>query len=1137
MDMCMTGVQKVIRSGVFLLGWVLLFVFLGTIPSLAQSMGTILGIVKDSSGGVLPQAKVTIVNTDTNDSRTATTGDDGSFRFPALVTGHYSVKIEKEGFKTETETGLTLEVTQELVVSPALEVGTSTQEVTVTGEAPMVNTTNSTLGGLVNEDKMADLPLNGRNYVDLVTMQAGINVAATTSSSAQTGGTRGTYFSADGATYRSNMYTLDGDILVNGRGGTTASDSGTSLGVDGIKEFKVVTGTFGAEYGNAMGGQVTMVSKNGTNQLHGDVFEYLRNDILDARNTFDFGYQTPGAPRVPHFERNNFGASAGGPIKKDKTFFFASYEGLRQQLGQTILDTVPVAGCHGPANTLITTTACPILTANTVVAPIVAPLLALLPLPNLPGAANNYTFPSSGPTGVDWGQIRVDQNISATDTLFGRYSIDKDALGSGVGGVNQPAGIGWLPFRLAQTSFNQSATISENHIFSTQLLNTARIAYTRINNLESVNYTTGVASVTGPQLSFVSGLPVGTLTIGGISSYGPNTLLPTANRDNYYQLGDDLFYSKGKHALKFGFLGVKWNDGDKNSAGLDGTLTFSNMTTFLAGNASSWASLFNPTTAVVDRNYMFYTYGFYLQDDYRVLSRLTLNLGLRYEFETQPHETDGNQYAMRDILHDATTTPGPVMAPFSKRNFSPRVGFAWDVFGNGKTAVRGGFGIYYDIGMMSQLLSGMSQGEPPLTIKASHNNAVIPPTQFTLPFSFQAGDVGGLMIMDYHMATPYILKWNLTTEQQLPFGMGLSLTYNGSHGVKLYQGIEGNPTIPVIVSGVPFWNGTQPLQNPLIAHTVTYTSDGGNSTYHALLVQLTKHLSHGLQFQAVYTYSHLLDTTATQGGQGDCGATAGMGQPSYPNDTSLVDVGPACFDITNNFRFNVLYNLPTIRPDRFASKIVNGWWMGSIYSFNTGYPFMPVLNTQRDRSGNQGSAVDRPKLVTAADVANCAALGSTCKVTPVVYDPNTVIIGTPQQWFNPNMFLPAPMYTAAGGSPCLTPGTAAACAWGVLGNVSRGMLRGPTLNNLDLSVNKDTALHFLGEQRKLVFRAEMFNILNHANYGMPAVATFAGGNGTATNSTTWLGTPYQQAVTNNAGNINVTYTTSRQIQLALKIVF
>jgi hypothetical protein len=402
-----------------------LLLMLGVIPASAQSSGTILGVVKDTSGAVVPEATVTIANIETGLSRTVPSGADGAFRAPALPVGRYDLRIEKTGFNAEVQRGLILEVGQELVVNASLQIGAVTQEVLVSGEAPLVNTTSSALGSMVNEQKMSDLPLNGRNYVDLTLIQAGVspNILPASGGSA---GSSGSWFSANGAPPRSNNFTLDGAIMQNVSGATTGSESGTTLGVDGIREYKIVTSAFSAEYGLTMGSQMIIVSKGGSNNWHGDAFEYLRNSALDARNFFDSS-ATSGGKRLPLFQRNNFGGSFGGPIKKDKTFFYGVYEELRQNLGVTVLDNVLPTACHqllnpGGNTTLANPIACaPTLTSSTIIPKVVQPFIDLYPLPNLPG--NQFTFPTASTQSERYAQIRVDHSFSPPDTVFGRYTI------------------------------------------------------------------------------------------------------------------------------------------------------------------------------------------------------------------------------------------------------------------------------------------------------------------------------------------------------------------------------------------------------------------------------------------------------------------------------------------------------------------------------------------------------------------------------------------------------------------------------------------------------------------------------------------------------------------------------------------
>ncbi|MGD0908497.1 MAG: carboxypeptidase-like regulatory domain-containing protein, partial [Candidatus Acidiferrales bacterium] len=358
-------------------------IFFAAVSVSAQTSSVILGTVKDASGASVAGASVTVLNVETGLARSTMSGEDGAYRIPALQAGHYSVKVEKEGFKTSTQTGITVDVAQELNLPVNLEVGSSAQEVVVTGEAPQIDTSTSTLGGLVNDEKVAELPLNGRNYIDLSLMQTGVTKNYNTG---QAGNMIGTTFSANGAPIISNNFLLDGTSIVNPSGWGPGSMAGTTLGVDGVKEYKVITSAFSAEYGMTMGSQMVLVSKGGSNQFHGDAFEYLRNNVMDARNFFDYGYLDTGK-RDPLYQRNNFGGAFGGPIRKDKTFFFVVYEGVRQNQGVTVLDTMPSQSCLNAAATgTVTSTQCSLIPAGTGgtvttvhVNSISAPLLQLFP--------------------------------------------------------------------------------------------------------------------------------------------------------------------------------------------------------------------------------------------------------------------------------------------------------------------------------------------------------------------------------------------------------------------------------------------------------------------------------------------------------------------------------------------------------------------------------------------------------------------------------------------------------------------------------------------------------------------------------------------------------------------------------------
>jgi hypothetical protein len=1073
--------------------------------------GTIQGVVRDSSGGNVPEAKVLIENTDTNLSRTVATGDDGAYRVPALPVGHYQIRIEKPGFKTLTQSGLTLEVAQEIVANAVLEVGSSQQEVTVTAEAPLVNTTSGSLGGLVTEERIADLPLNGRNYVDLTLMQTGINEQKAISVGGS--GTSGTYFSSNGAPVRSNNYLLDGANMTNIWGATSASISNSTLGVDGIKEYRIITNSVSAEYGMTMGSQMVIVSKGGSNRFSGDVFEYLRNSALDAKNPFDTPAST-GGRRLPPFKRNNFGGSFGGPIKKDKSFFYGVFEGVRERLGLTILDNVMDAGCHGVAGApgeVITYPACTQLTSSTpsaVISAVSAPLLALYPKPNV--GSNQYSFPFTQPTSDNYGQIRFDQNFSTKDSFFARYTIqDTSQLKTGA----------FPQFGLTQSSRNQFLTLSENHIFSQTLLNSFRVSLSRV----LMSQVDNPSEPSGPLYSLIPGQHFGGVSMASVTGIGSNGTSPFLRKQNLFTYSDDIFYTKGKHSLQFGLLINHYQQEIGSTASSKGSIAFANVAGFLTAKAQTISGLV--PGSLLDRVWHYNTFGFYGQDDWRVLPRLTLNLGLRYEIMSVPQEQQGHWSSLRSLFTDKDVTVSPAMfLNPSLKNFGPRIGFAWDVQGNGKAAVRGGFGRLFDIGQTGAMSINSSFGNYPFTVRDSVSN----PAAISIPLVFPpTADTRFPRVVDYHFRQPHMLQYNLTVERQLPLDMALTVAYAGSRGFNLLAVQEGNPTIPQGVpnsaggcipkpvdqavnltsfadgSATACWLGNDPRVNTNWPGSIDLWSTNVNSWYSGLQLGLIKRMRKGFQIQSAYTWSKTTDENQSgslveQGGVMDAHGT----DPIH----RTVDKGPAPFDVTNVWKVNSMYRLPGLTSsDGVASKFVNGWWVSGILTLQSGSPFTPALGFNRSMSGSAGApaGMDRPDIVVGRTPSNIVFGGTSAGCTGL---PAGTSFG--------------PRNTAHYFDPCAFTIPNA----GFLGTASRNMLRAPGYAGLDFSMAKDTPLKSLGENGNVQFRLEFFNIFNRANFGLP-------------NRTVYTGKATGEPVLGTAGQITSTVGTSRQVQVALKLLF
>ena len=1073
------------RFAAFLLGvWVILF---GVKLAGAQVTASVSGRVEDASGAAVPGTTVTVRNLETGATRVMTTDDAGNYRILALSVGQQELKAERTGFKTAVRTGINLVVGQEAVVNLRLEVGEVVQEVTVTGEAPLVNTTTASVSGLVGEREVKDLPLNGRSFDNLMTLNPG-TVNYTAYKAGTTGPSSvGNFFAVAGRRPAENLFLLNGIEYTSATniGLNPGGTSGQLLGIDAVREFNAVTNAYSAQYGKRAGAQVSVVTQSGTNQFHGSAFEFLRNSSLDARNFFDY----PRGLRIPPFQRNQFGGGAGGPIQKDKVFLFGNYEGFRQRLGISNVSVVPDEQAR--QGLLPNAAGQPTPVPN--LDPRMLPYMVFWPVPNGPslggGTALAYYNPKQS-IREDFGTLRMDYNASGRDFLSGAYTIDDGYI---LTPIENPLWGAIVEQRM------QVASVQETHIFSPNVLNTFRVGFSRAGYFFDCPPLISIPA----SLDFFTGKGPGRFTIGGGITLGGNqntvTVLHTRNLFTY---SDDLQIIQGIHQINLGgwFQRIQYNDNSANQQA--GIVTFATLQSFLQGTARSIGGI--PTKTPM--GWRTWLGAWYLEDSIQLRPRLTLRLGFRHEFANGLNEVQGKTtrffYDANGILESTPrVTPAVFTDNHAKRLFSPRLGLAWDPFGNGKTAIRAGFGIYYSF---QDNLGFPLNSSPPHNAPIAYDNvsmlSVLPIVPGT-PGQPGCGPGVPAPCIRYapagvqdNMETPAINQWNFTVEQQLIPSLALYLGYVGSFGYHNVVNISPNSVPPQIcsdpsgcVSGginpargavpqgaqyIPV--GTRP--NPFLGNG-TFWNTEGNSSYHALQVELKQRLSHGLQFRVNYTWSKNLDTSSAAAGS----QSSNQLQTVYDRNDMRRDWGPAATHIAHQFGISTSYELPIGRGKPWlggasgvAGKLTSGWQVNAIVTLLSGFSFTPFVGTT---VSGDGGVQDRPS------------------VNPAFSGP--LILEDIKQWFNPNAYI----------RPIV----------GTFGNVGRGVLTGPGMTEVDFSVFKNTAV---SEKISIQFRAEVFNLLNHANFGLPRPSVFAG-----------------NAISSSAGRVTATTTTSRQIQFGLKLIF
>jgi hypothetical protein len=1014
-------------------------------PARAQvTSATLSGVVKDETGAVLPDADVMITHEETGASRSTSADSDGTYTIAGLTPGTYTLRAALQGFSTDIRTGVVLTVGQQASVPLTLTVGVTSETVEVVGGAALVDVRTSALSGFVPETTIQELPLNGRNFIALATLQPGVSVFLDRPATNNSGGLE---LHINGATSRSNSYLLDGANLKSFYGVGIMTAAETSLGVDTVREFRVVTNSFAADYGRSMGGVINVVTKSGGNAFHGSAFEFHRNSAFDARNFFD----PAGGP--PPFDRNQYGFSAGGPILPEKTFFFGGGEWLRDRLSVNRVVNVPSDAVRSGA--------------FGAVAPAVVPYLNLYPAANgadLGGGVARYTFVAHQPTDERFLQGRIDHNVTDRDLVFVRYTHDH---------ATRTSPLTFPQFTNRSVSTVSPLTAEYRRVFSASFLNTARFSHSRLlfgNTVPATGVPQGLWLIQPWTAPNGAANDFGNITVGGLSDLGATATNPLILNTRYFTFSDDVSLTRGRHELRFGALIEQVRNYVMVSTFVRGAYTFPNLTSFLAGRPSLFNSVFPGSE--LDRSRHSTLYGFYVQDDI-TRGRVTMNLGLRYEFYTVPADTQARDSALRDVLSDTRFTVGPIFRNPSRKNIGPRAGFAWDLHGDGRTSVRAGTGLYFDTDntFNSALIIGVFS--PPFAEFVALANPAFPVT------STAASPVAPRFV-DYNIRQPKLWSYNANVQRQIGGDLGVMVGYAGSRGYDLVRAVEGNPNVPTtLADGSTFFPATGLTRRNPAWGAMDMRLSGGRSWYHALQTMVQKRLTDGLQVQASYTLAKVEDLTQGQLGFDVSNSVIFAQDPYHP------DRAPSDFDVRHTFVFNFTWPVP-IATDRTGAlgAVLGGWQVNGVANYHSGTPFTPTIVANWSRSGSNRLA-DRPDVAAACSAA--------------MRYPRTV-----QHYFDPACFVLPP------------PGT--------FGNAGRNSLRGPSFGTFDLSIVKNTSLSPQSGARNLQVRLEVFNLFNRANFAVPSGLVFAG-------------VAQSEAPLVSAGQITRTVSSARQLQLGVKFTF
>lgn len=1023
-----------------------LFSFLVALSLNAQTTGAIEGTVRDSSGAVLVNGQVRVVQTETGAQRELTVDGRGHYQALELSPGTYRVEAAAAGFQSSAREGLGLSAGRTLSVDFTLPVGANQEEIVVTGEAALVSIAASDWGGLVEAEKLADLPLNGRDLFELSVLEPG----ATTPTSARTGLAQGIggQISVNGSRPNQNAYQIDGVFVNDATSSMPSSASGNLLGVETVREIHMVTNPFTADVGRTSGGLFTAVSKSGGNDFHGSLYEYLRNSSLDAKNFFDSANES-----IPPLRRNQFGGLITGPIAKNKLFFVFNYEGIRERRGKTERSVVPTLAARAGQ----------LPSGDVAVSPIAKPYFELYPLPNgrdFGDGTGEYSTLAKSQIDEDFFSGKLDWNVADNVRASGRYTSDEAVF-------REPGPLGVWVFPLASRNHFFHSEVQTVH--SARTVSTIRGAFSRVNNAETSEIVGNIPA----DLSFVKGLPMGTMTVTGISDFGgfqararPRTFIV-----NSTQFNGDVIHSTGSHTIRAGGGLDRVQFNQQSDLSFVGSYTFNSLENLLIGRPNV-AEVAQPGSDTARRWRYWQMHG-YVQDDWRILPTLSLSLGLRYEKATTPGEVDNKIAALVDPLNDAQTTVGGKLWDNPSPGFAPRAAIAWDPTGTGKTVLRAGGGIFFDLlGSGELTIAGVRT--PPF-----YNRILVfgrPGFPDILNAAQGRNPSTAIDGLDYELPQPYIGRWQLQLEHQLGEDAVVRAAYSGMRGIHL-MGQVGNFNTPipqVDAQGTTFFPAGGARLNPAFSRIGTRRAQF-NSFYHGLTLGLENRWKDRVRYQFKYGWSKSIDESSS--------STFNDFQASDQVPTTYnyrLNRGPSEFDLTHVFASSFSYLLPNLSNAGALRHLTNGWEFHGLTQVQSGSPFGPSVGFDRARlEPGFGDVGQRPDLISGTS--------------------ESIVLGGPDQYFNPLAF----------GLP----------REGYLGTLGRGSLRGPGLFTLDVSVHK---VFQVTDSQRLNLRAEFFNIANRPNFQIPSSQELFGADGGRVGS---------------AGRITSTAGGSRQIQLALRWEF